>query len=199
MRKTLIAITMASGLALFAASADAALITFEGQFNTDYTSPITRLGYDIGNPIGQEQHFHELTSTQFGLPNNGTGVLLNDRDTQIFVTATGGTLEPFVLTSVDVASALNNLPAVSLTIFGFLNNLPTGSIVINPLGTGYTTVSGGALGTVDRLLFDGFGGGGGFVLDNLELNAASVPEPGSMALLALGFAAAGARWRRRRI
>jgi len=177
-------------------------ITFEGQFNTIYGSPITRSGFDIGNPIGQEQHFHEITSTQFGLPNNGTGVLLNDRDTQIFVVPNGGAgFSLFSLVSVDVASALGNSPANDLLITGFLNNVPTGSILVSPLGNGYTTVNGASLGIVDRLVFDGQGGGGGFVLDNLTLNnaPAAVPEPASLALFGLaGLTAGYVGWRRRK-
>ena len=199
MRKIQIAMVIVGCVALSSTSAEAALITFEGQFNTIYNAPITRLGFDIGNPVGDEQHFHEITSTQFGLPNNGTGVLLNDRETEIFVTATGGTSTPFTLTSVDVASALNNFPAVSLTISGFLNNVLVGTIIVNPLGTGYTTVNGASLGNIDYLLFDGVGGDGGFVLDNLALNeATAAPEPGSFALLLLAGAAAARRARRAR-
>jgi hypothetical protein len=179
-------------------------ITFEGQFNTIYGAPITRSGFDIGNPIGQEQHFHEITSTAFGLPNNGTGVLLNDRDTEIFVIPNVGSgFTQFSLQSVDVATATNNFPAVNLLITGFLSNVPTGTILIAPLGGGYTTVNGASLGIIDRLVFDGLAGGGGFVLDNLTLDnaptASSVPEPASVALFGLGAGAAviGAARRRR--
>jgi hypothetical protein len=180
-------------------AAEAALITFEGSFNTIYAAPITRLGFDIGNPAGQEQHFHEITSTQFGLPNNGTGVLLNDRNTQIFVVATGGPT-PFNLSSVDVASALNNNPAVGLTIMGFLNNILVGVITVPVLGQGYTTVSGATLGVVDRLLFDGIGGQGGFVLDNLAINETPtvVPEPTSLMLFGSGAAMVALARRRRK-
>jgi hypothetical protein len=192
------AIALAGCLALLASSADAAVITFEGQSNTIYSAPIERLGFDIGNEVGQEQHFHEITSTGFSLPSNGTGVLLNDRDTNIFVTATGGSFTPFVLTSVDVASALGNNPAVGLTITGYLSGLMTGSIVVNPLGTGYTNVSGAALGSIDYLVFDGIDGGGGFVLDNLSIDEATAPEPASLLLLGIGGAAL-ARIRRRAV
>jgi PEP-CTERM motif len=164
----------------------AATITFEGFANTIYSSPIVRLGFTIGNVVGDEQHFHEIDSTQFGLPNNGTGVLLNDRDTRIFVDQ-GGTA--FTLTSVDVASALGNGPADGLTITGYLLGGSTGVITLGSLGTGYTALLGGSLGTVDRLVFDGIGAGGGFVLDNLALNEGSaIPEPGTHALIGLGLA-----------
>lgn len=181
-----------------AGPAHATTLTFEGQFNTIYNAPIVRSGFTIGNPAGDEQHFHEITSTEFGLPNNGTGILLNDRDTRIFVTDVA--LATFTLGSVDVGASTNNSPAVSLNIFGFLNNVQTGMITIASLGAGYTTVNGAALGTIDRLVFDGTGGGGGFVLDNLTLNGPGVgvvPEPSAWALLILGFGAVGAGMRRR--
>jgi hypothetical protein len=100
----------ALGISLYAlaGAASAATITFEGQFNAEYSSPITRGGFLIGNPVGQEQHFHEVTSTQFGLPNNGTGVLLNDRNTEIFVVE--GSFADFTLSSVDVAAATAMAP-----------------------------------------------------------------------------------------
>jgi hypothetical protein len=180
--------------------ASAAFITFEGQFNTIYIDPIVRSGFEIGNPATQEQHFHEITSTDFGLPNNGTGVLLNDRDTEIFVRLAGG--GAFTLSSVDVAASLSNSPAAGLTITGYMGDSATGSITIAALGSGYTAVDGDSLGVIDRLVFDGAGGGGGFVLDNLAVNEAQgnvVPAPAGALLFAMGFAGLGvARSLRRR-
>lgn len=181
-----------------AGPAHAATITFEGQANTIYAAPIVRSGFTLGNQIGEEQHFHEIDSTQFGLPSNGTGVLLNDRDTTIQVQDV--TFAVFTLGSVDVATSLGSNPGVGLNIFGFLNNVQTGVINIAALGNGYTTVNGASLGNIDRLVFDGTGGAGGFVIDNLTLNAAGpggVPEPSAWALLILGFGAVGAGMRRR--
>jgi hypothetical protein len=173
-----------------AVNAQTSTLTFEGQANTIYNAPIVRSGYRLGNPAGQEQHFHEIDSTQFGLPSNGTGILLNDRDTQIYtILDAGGT---FVLNSVDVAAALGNLPAVGMEIRGFLGGFPTGMIVVPSLGNGYTTVNGGALGTVDTLVFDGISGGGGFCLDNMKL---TVPAPGAAGMLALAGLAAARRRR----
>jgi len=197
-------------LALIAPQAQAqnALLTFEGQANTIYTSPIVRSSYQIGNPAGQEQHFHEIDSTRFGLPNNGTGILLNDRNTQIFLMADpGAAFILFSLTSVDVAASTGSRPADSLTLTGFLNGAPTGSVSVTFNGANYATLDGTALGTVDRLIFDGFGGGGGFVLDNVNLTTpqapgggGAIPEPGTVALLGtslLPLAAAVARRRHR--
>ncbi len=202
MRRGLIRLAvLALILSSTATRAKAAFITFEGQFNTAYNAPITRLGFDIGNPIGQEQHFHEIDSTQFSLPSNGTGILLNDRNTEIFVTLSGGGL--FTLNSVDVATALNNSPAVGLTITGFLGVSQTGVVTLANLGTGYTTLSGAALGTVDRIVFDGTGGGGGFVLDNLNVpegpgGSVATPLPPTLlaGFLGMGLLAGVRRFRR---
>jgi hypothetical protein len=172
------------------------IITFEGFSNTIYNSPITRLGYDIGNPPAQEQHFHEADSTLYGLVSNGTGVLVNDRDTEIFLVATGNSMATFTLFSVDVATSLNNYPAVGIDIRGYLNNVLVGTVSLANLGGVFTTLSGASLGTVDRLVFDGIGDQGGFELDNITLNA-GVPDAGS-SLLLLGIAIAGLKaWKQR--
>ncbi len=160
------------------------IIRFEGFSNTIYNAPIVRSGYRIGNPVGQEQHFHEITSTGFGLPSNGTGILLNDRNTEIFVRAApGSSFSTFALATVDVATARNNNPAVGLRVTGLRNGAVTGTVEVPSLGTGYTVVDGTPLGTVDELRFDGIGGQGGFVLDNLSLVGFTStllfgPEPG---------------------
>jgi len=186
--KLLSSIAIALFLLTSASQASAVVITFEGHSNTAYNSSITRDGYDIGIVAGQSQHFHEITSTNFNLPNNGTGILLNDRDTQLFVEKNDGGI--FTFDSVDVASATNNNPSIGLVIEGFLNNVSTGVISIASLGAGYTHSLGDFFGNIDYLLFDGIGGQGGFVLDNLTLSgpAASVSEPGTIVLFSLGLA-----------
>jgi hypothetical protein len=191
--------TLALAALLATAGAQAAPITFEGQANTQYNSPITRGGYLIGNVVGQEQHFHEVDSNQYGLASNGTGVLLNDRDTQIFVEEVGGL--DFSLISVDVASSLaSNNGGVGLVIMGYNNGAMVGQISLASLGNGFTTLNGASLGTIDRLVFDGIGGGGGFELDNLNLGPAAnpVPEPTSVALVLLALGAAGVARRSRK-
>lgn len=172
--------------------ASAQTITFEGQSNAIYGAPITRDGFVIGNPDGQEQHFHEVASTVFGLASNGTGVLLNDRDSQIFLQALGG--GAFTLGSFDIAASFSNNPASSFTATGFLAGLLVGT-TSGELGN-FATFAGFG-GNVDRVVFDGIGGGGGFELDNVVVNSA-VPEPASWAMMLIGFGAIGASMRRRR-
>ena len=178
------------------ASADTTL-TFEGQPNTIYNAPITRSGFELGNLAGDEQHFHEIDSTQFGLASNGTGVLLVDRDSSIFLQASD--LSDFTLTNFDIAAAFSNSPGLTFVVTGFLNGLQT-STVAGSLGQ-FATFSGAALGTVDYVLFDGFGDGGGFELDNIVLNgdgSGVVPEPATWAMMLMGFAGMGAMLRSRR-
>jgi hypothetical protein len=188
MKATLALAALATLLPLNAATV---LITFEGEYNTTYGAPIVRSGFTIGNVVGDEQHFHEITSTDYGLPNNGTGILLNDRDTRIFVEA-GGT--GFYLDSVDVATALNNYAGTGITISGYYLGGLTGSFS-SLIDGSYVNLLGASLGMVDRLVFDGTGDGGGFVLDNLALTDTPgqprvVPEPGTALMLAGAFAMA---------
>ncbi len=192
------ALLLSLSLFVVAPLACAGVITFEGYDNQMYDAPIIRLELEIGNPVGQEQHFHEITSTSYGLPSNGTGVLLNDRDTQIyFIPATGASFTSFNLYSVDVATATGNGPATDLVITGYLLGSPTGSISL-PIDGTWVTVGGAPLGTVDRIVFDGTGDGGGFVLDNFDFGTeAGVPEPSSFLLASLGIGLLAAALRKR--
>ena len=169
--------------------ASAQTLTFEGQNNIIYDAPITRSGFVIANGPNDEQHFHEIDSTQFGLASNGTGVLLNDRDTSIFLTAVGG--GAFNLSSFDIAASFNNSPGTTFTATGSLGGLTIGTIS-GDLGQFATFAGFGS--SVDRVVFNGLGGGGGFELDNVVLNGrvtGSVPEPTTWAMMLLGFGGIG--------
>ena len=187
---------LAVTLCAFAQSCFAAVLTFEGAFNTIYDAPIVRSGFVVGNPVGEEQHFHEITSTQFSLPNNGTGILLNDRDSSIFVERDGG--GTFTFNAVDYAQSTGNSPGDNLVITGLLLGVQQFQTTLGMLTT-YQIANGGAS-AIDRLVFDGTGAGGGFVLDNLTLDKSSgpaVPEPGTMGLLSAGIAAVILRRRKK--
>lgn len=164
--------------------ASATVITFEGQANLIYDTPIVRSGFLIGNVAGDEQHFHEIDSTQYGLASNGTGVLLNDRDTRIFVENEFGS--SFWLGSVDVAASFSNNPGYAINVEGFLHGSSVGT-VSTVFGNSFITLSGLSLGAVDRLVFDGIGDQGGFELDNLTLTPSNVPVPAAAWLLGSGL------------
>jgi len=181
------------------ASAGTVTIGFEGHFNTEHSAPIVRSGFEIGNPSGQEQHFHELDSVYWNsvgqVPSNGTGVLVNDRDTQIFVKSAGNLV--FSLDSVDVAVPSTDPPfAGTLHIEGYLNNVFVGYIEVSSLSsTSYNTVVGGSLGNVDMLVFDGVDNNGYFILDNLTLTTIPLPTAGAMGLAGFAFVAMRRRLR----
>jgi hypothetical protein len=184
-------------------AAASVVITFEGVEDTVYTAPISRLQFEIGNPPLETQHFRELDSaTHFQeVPDNGTGVLYNDRDTHIFLHAEpGASFRTFRLLSVDVASGISSTSA-SATIQGFLDGVSTGILRIPVNQLDYITVSGESLGEIDDVRWKGFGeGGGGFVLDNVALETLPSAVPGPSPLMLLGIGSLGmlayswARW-----
>jgi hypothetical protein len=107
----------------------------------------------------------------------------------------------FTLSSIDVLSGLNN-HGMSLRFDAYLNGaLTSSSDVYFPAAdpSNYAAWVGGQswlfgfnganLGVMDRLVISGIPGirgDGKFFLDNLVVDAVNVPEPGTMALFALG-------------
>ena len=161
----------------------AAVITFEGFDNQVFKNPIKLLGFNIGNPIGQEQHFHLRDSVPTRVvPSNGTGVLVNDRSTELFIENALG--KEFIFNSVDMSGFDGFIP--NMRIEGFKDNVSTGTINFSTGGMGYTTVFGHTLGTVDRLIFNVNGKSSDFfVLDNL--NVTIVPVPAAVWLFTTGI------------
>jgi len=178
-------------IALSAGAAQAITLTFEGVENTIYTAPIVRSDYVIGNVVGDEQHFHEINSTQYGLTSNGTGILLDDRFTRLFMTRQDSA--SFTLGNFDAAWYGS---AGTVTVEGWLGGSQVGSFSFGVDNSGWKTLSGLSLGLVDRIVFDGrIGDYYGMQLDNINVNA--VPEPESYALMLAGLVGVAAAMRRR--
>lgn len=182
----------------FGSAAVAGPITFEGHANSQYdNTTITREGMTFSNVAGDEQHFHEIDPTPYGLVDNGTGVFLVDRDTRAQMVAQDASI--FTLGNFDISSAYANA-TFSYAVTGYLNNVLVGTLTGALPSSSFLTLSGASLGNVDRVVFDGIGGQGYFQLDNINVGAANggVPEPASWAMMLGGFGAIGAAMRRRR-
>lgn len=178
--------------ALFSVSASAATsttLTFEGQYNAQYdNTTIVRDGYEIGIVSGFEQHFHEITSNDYGLTSNGTGILLVDRPTQLYIKSSD--LSDFQLNSFDSSWYSGS---GTIKVIGYRDGSEVGNFSIGASMNGWTTQSGLSLGSVDYLVFDGTAqtSGWGQQLDNIKLVAAPVPEPETYALMLAGIGMVG--------
>jgi hypothetical protein len=197
---------LAFSLLLVSTTAEAAVITFEGHGNTIFGDEFAGNGLEVGSSGGFDftssgDHFHFIDSTAFAtLPNSGSGILSEDRNYSITMTA-GGAL-PFSLIGLDFAGNNDNgSTATSLMITGFLVGGGTVSTTIAILSAAsFQSVDLAGFGNLTAVVFDGLGGGGGFALDNVEVGAAvATPEPAMMLLLGTSLLGAGVRrWRQKR-
>ena len=117
--------------------------------------------------------------------------------------ATISSATPFSLTSGYFTGAWND--GLTITITGTLASATvfTQSFVVNTAGPSFVMLNPGR---IDSAVFSSGGGthndsfnafGPHFVLDNLTINGATVPEPASWAMMMIGFGLVGSSLRRR--
>ena len=170
-------------------NAHATVLTFEPSSNTIFGNENVGDGLAVGSWGGYDftssgDHFHFIDSPSFStLPNNGTGILSEDRNYSIsMVEGLGGS---FDLLGLDMAGNNDNgSAALSLLITGYFTGGGTISTSITLLSAAsfQSELLAGFSG-LDKVTFDGIGGGGGFALDNINVVPASVPETSSMLML----------------
>jgi hypothetical protein len=185
------------------------VLTFEGQANTIYYQPIVRDGFVIDHPgfasnppfpATYSSHFHEIDSKHPAISayGNGTGVLLVDGSNRaVNLSAVGG--GAFTFNGFDIAQAEQAFGfSPNFGVRGYLN----GAQVWSMTGAlGQFATYGGLNVQVDRVAFNGVSNlyEGGFLLDNVVLNSVpGVPEPGTWAMMLIGFGLVGGAMRRRR-
>ena len=185
-------VALASGLALIlglssvAASAAPVTINFEGvapSSGVTYFGPnYSEAGFNLSNPGGAGQA--AVVSTTAGFNSSGTDYYAWNSpsgNNPVLLTSLDGGL--FDLLSLDVGGGQAGVS--SFDIIGNLNG--GGTVVFSVIGAG--AFSNIALSGFTNLVSVGFSYTSGDVgaIDNLQL--AVVPEPGSVALVGLGFAA----------
>ena len=177
-------------------------------YNTAVAFPHVESGYTTTAGSGTANFFGCLPPCA----NNGTPNVFSFNAN---ITVAG--LPPFKLTSFEGGELFQGLPAFwasSILVTGnlFGGGTVTQTFAIDGIHDGpgvaidYQVFTLGASFTnLTSVVFSGvagaFGAGVGFTLDNVNVNASSVPEPGTLALLGLAFASAaavGSKTRRRR-
>jgi hypothetical protein len=171
-------------------NAYAATVTFEGHSNTIFGDESIGNGLAVGSNSGYNftssgDHFHFLNSSSYPtVPQNGTGILLEDRNYSISMTESGG--GSFSLQSMNYAGDSSNVAAAtSLVVTGFFTAGGSTSTTLGLSGSTFLFSSLTGFTGLSSVVFDGTGGGGGFALDNLTVSA--VPEPATCVLSSVGL------------
>jgi hypothetical protein len=196
-------------------NAEATTINFEDLA----VAPGTEVFYGGGtDPISDGFLFdaasHSHVANRFwGTDNGSTHLVLDDvlgPDATTISPILGG---PFALTSIDISEAHDN-PFFSARQIEVTGNLFGGGTIftllaldnnkVNGVYANYfqTFTFGAGWGNLSSVKLNGIGalagGGNYYAIDNAVVNAAAVPEPGTLSLLGLGFAYLFERRRRTR-
>lgn len=202
------------------ATAQAATITFEDQgfvpqppfFTEVRTGDLTSGGFFFdmagANPFDANT-IYQLANNSANINNGTTYLVTEGAPSQVTISQVGGA--PFALTALDYAKWQGpTIAAATITVTGHRADNTTVITTLSPVGdfsaggsgTDFQTATFGAQWTnLLNVVLLGTGATTGtlnyFAIDNVAVNTAAVPEPGTLTLLALGAASVIRRRTRR--